>query len=110
VSQDIPKPPAPVEPRVRAPEGLVAWRFDVEGDAFAVFECRPARPRVQRASNLTPAECDVVSLIAQGLSNTDIARRRGSRPRTVANQLANIFRKLRVCSRLEVQACVGRGE
>ncbi len=93
-----------------APEGLVAWRLDVEGDAFAVLEYRPARSRIQLAAALTPAERDVVSLIAQGLANADIARRRGSKPRTVANQLASIFRKLGACSRLEVQACLGRDE
>jgi len=95
---------------VGAPEGLVAWRLDVAGDAFAVLEYRPAQPRLPLASALTPAEREVALLIARGLSNAAIARCRGSRPRTVANQLASILRKLGACSRLEVQACAGRGE
>jgi DNA-binding CsgD family transcriptional regulator len=53
---------------------------------------------------LTPAERQVALAALSGLSNADIARMRGSSPRTVANQLAIIFRKLGVHSRAELAA------
>ena len=53
---------------------------------------------------LTPAERQVALAALAGLSNADIARMRGSSPRTVANQLAAIFRKLGVRSRTELAA------
>jgi DNA-binding CsgD family transcriptional regulator len=52
--------------------------------------------------NLTAAERQVALAVLSGLSNADIARMRGSSPRTVANQLATIFRKLGVRSRSEL--------
>jgi DNA-binding CsgD family transcriptional regulator len=43
----------------------------------------------------------------RGRSNADIARVRGSSPRTVANLLARTFRKLKVRSRAELAARFG---
>ncbi|MGM0556733.1 MAG: helix-turn-helix transcriptional regulator [Myxococcota bacterium] len=48
---------------------------------------------------LSDAEGEVATLVYEGLSNRDIADRRGTAPRTVANQLASIYRKLGVDSR-----------
>jgi DNA-binding CsgD family transcriptional regulator len=53
---------------------------------------------------LTPAETDVLALVLGGGSNRDIARARGTSERTVANQLASLFRKLAVRSRSELVA------
>jgi DNA-binding NarL/FixJ family response regulator len=106
VRQEDSNTPAGAEPRVSAPAGLEAWTLDLEGDSFVVLEYPLPRPPVSLAP-LTPAEREVASLTVLGLSNADIARRRASRPRTIANQLASIFRKLGVCSRLELQACLG---
>jgi DNA-binding CsgD family transcriptional regulator len=63
------------------------------------FPRAPAMPDV-----LTPAERQVALAALAGLSNAEIARMRGSSPRTVANQLAKIFRKLGVRSRAELAA------
>jgi len=52
--------------------------------------------------NLTPAERDVVTAILAGLPTRRIAERRGVSPRTVSNQIAHIFGKLRVGSRLSL--------
>ena len=49
--------------------------------------------------SLSDAEREVASLVYRGLSNADIASRRGTAPRTVANQLASIYRKLDVDGR-----------
>jgi DNA-binding NarL/FixJ family response regulator len=45
---------------------------------------------------------------AAGLSNAAIARARGRSPRTIANQLQSIYRKLGVASRAEMTAYVFR--
>jgi DNA-binding CsgD family transcriptional regulator len=52
--------------------------------------------------SLTSAERDVVRRVLGGASNAQIARARGSSPRTVANQLVSIFRKLGIFSRTEL--------
>jgi DNA-binding CsgD family transcriptional regulator len=57
---------------------------------------------VRAAAALTGAERQVVHEVLVGRSNADIARRRGGSPRTVANHLANVFRKLGVSSRAEL--------
>jgi DNA-binding CsgD family transcriptional regulator len=59
---------------------------------------RPMRER------LTDAERAVIALVAERRSNAEIATLRGRSPRTVANQLATIFRKLQVSSRRELTA------
>jgi DNA-binding NarL/FixJ family response regulator len=51
---------------------------------------------------LTDAERDVARLVAQGLTNAEIASRRGSAQRTVVNQIASIYEKLRIGSRPEL--------
>ena len=51
---------------------------------------------------LTPRELEVLRLLAAGKSNQEIALARGVSPRTVANQLAQVFRKLEVSSRWEL--------
>lgn len=53
---------------------------------------------------LTSSEREVVQLVAQGLSNEEIAAARGRSARTVANQLAAVYRKLGVFSRTELLA------
>ncbi len=91
----------------RQSRDLVAWRFDFGGDAYALLVW-PDACAAEAFSGLTPAEREVVQLIAAGLSNAEIAHRRHSSPRTVANQAGSIFRKLGVRSRLELYAFVAR--
>jgi DNA-binding NarL/FixJ family response regulator len=57
---------------------------------------------------LTQAESQVLAHLQQGLTNAQIARRRGSAERTVANQVAAILHKLRLPSRSAV-AALGTG-
>jgi DNA-binding NarL/FixJ family response regulator len=54
---------------------------------------------------LTPRERDVLTLVAQGLSNTDIAARLALSKHTVHRHLANILRKLGLSSRAAAAAC-----
>jgi DNA-binding CsgD family transcriptional regulator len=53
---------------------------------------------------LTPAERAIASAIAEGLSNREIGRLRKTSERTVAKQVAEIFRKAGVGSRRELLA------
>jgi DNA-binding NarL/FixJ family response regulator len=51
--------------------------------------------------DLTPRECEVLELLAQGLTNTTIAEKLVLSPKTVRNQVSNIFSKLQVATRSE---------
>lgn len=61
----------------------------------------------QALAGLTSAERAVALLLVEGASNVAIAEARGASPRTVANQVAAVFRKLGVGSRASLIARVG---
>lgn len=67
-------------------------------------------PATDWPSQLTSTEAEIARDVLAGLSNAEIARRRGTAVRTIANQVASIYRKLRVRSRLELSllALAGR--
>lgn len=91
-------------PEIGPPAGLVAWHLDLgDGQEVAIFELAKSEC-FPRAAGVTAAERFVLDLAGQGLTNAEIAARRGVSPRTVANQIASLFRKLGVHSRLELQA------
>jgi DNA-binding NarL/FixJ family response regulator len=83
-----------------APGGLTLDAGETEGADGCVLLSFPLEPRLP--DNLTPAERDVVVGILAGLPTRRIAERRGVSPRTVSNQIAQIFGKLRVSSRLSL--------
>jgi DNA-binding CsgD family transcriptional regulator len=60
-------------------------------------------------ARLTAAERAVTRALVTGRSNAEIAALRGVSVRTVANQLASIYEKLGVGSRLELVALVTSG-
>jgi DNA-binding NarL/FixJ family response regulator len=65
--------------------------------------------------DLTPRECEVLELLAQGLTNSAIAEKLVLSPKTVRNQVSNIFSKLQVATRSEAvikarEAGLGQGE
>ena len=68
----------------------------------------PAPPKAaesdEAATVLTPRELDVLRLVAQGLSNSDIARQLVLSQHTVHRHLANILRKLDLSSRASAAA------
>lgn len=51
---------------------------------------------------LSPAEAAVVARVSRGLSNEEIARELGKSPATVKSQLASVYRKLGVHSRIKL--------
>jgi DNA-binding CsgD family transcriptional regulator len=82
------------------PPGTQAHLVEVGGEELLVFRV-PLR-RVTLDESLSDAEREVAALALAGLSNSEIGRRRGTSERTVANQMATIFRKLGVRSRSEL--------
>ena len=91
----------------RAPPELAAHTFRVGTEEFAVLSY-PVTP-LSPPPELTNAERHVVVALLQGKSNAEIARERGTSPRTIANQVAAVFRKLGVRSRAELAARCARG-
>ena len=61
-------------------------------------------------SRLTRTEHEVVSLLCEGLTNPEIARRLTVSARTVQGHLLKVFRKLGVSSRTELVARMLRAE
>ncbi len=63
-----------------------------------------SQPRLNFGADLTEAQQEVATMIAQSYSNAEIARRRGTTTRTVANQVRAIFERCQVQSRAELLA------
>jgi DNA-binding CsgD family transcriptional regulator len=84
------------------PAGLRAARFRLEGDELAVLSFPLAS--VALPDCLSAAERDVALKVIAGKSNAEIAAARGTAARTVANQVASLFKKLKVRSRQEIIA------
>lgn len=53
-------------------------------------------------ATLSASEQDVAVRLARGEAHAEIARARGVSPRTIANQVASIYRKLRIRSQAEL--------
>jgi DNA-binding NarL/FixJ family response regulator len=83
-----------------APRDLRATPFRVGEDDLVVFSF-PLRPHALPGT-LTRSEREVALGVLEGLSNAAIAARRGTSARTIANQIAAIFRKLDITSRAEL--------
>jgi DNA-binding NarL/FixJ family response regulator len=62
----------------------------------------PAVPRERERSPLSLRECEIVSLVAQGFKNKEMAEKMLITEQTVKNHLHNIFDKLGVSDRLEL--------
>jgi non-specific serine/threonine protein kinase len=63
-------------------------------------------PRAASTAALTAREREVAALVAQGLTNKQIAERLVIAPRTAENHLQHIFEKLAVSSRAQVAAWI----
>ena len=73
-------------------------------DALGDPDAAGAAVSAEAVTVLTPRELDVLKLVAQGLSNADIARRLVLSDHTVHRHLANILRKLNLSSRAAAAA------
>jgi len=66
-------------------------------------------PHARRpASQLSPTELDILTMIGEAKSIPVIAAARGISHKTVRNHLANIYRKLELRSRTEAMLCAVR--
>jgi DNA-binding NarL/FixJ family response regulator len=59
-------------------------------------------------NTLTRKERQIAILVAQGMTNKEIAQRLGSSPFTVRNQVKVIIRKLELKNRIQVAYLIGR--
>ena len=79
---------------------LAAHTFSAGGQEFLVLSYSLAMN--EPPADLTDAERAVVAAVLEGRTNAAIASMRGTSPRTIANQVAAVFRKLGVRSRTEL--------
>ncbi len=87
--------------------------FEAAWDAGAALSTEEAIAYAQRGrgerkrptsgwASLTPAECDVVRLVSEGMGNNDIAARLFISPRTVQTHLTHVYAKLGLTSRVQL--------
>jgi DNA-binding CsgD family transcriptional regulator len=79
--------------------GAMSGKFELGGQRYWVLSVGIAE---EPGKTLSPAERLTALYVSRGLSNAEVARRRGVALRTVANQVASILRKTRVSSRAEI--------
>jgi DNA-binding NarL/FixJ family response regulator len=82
------------------------WRVDQAEAVRSRLGLRPVAEPIGGGATLTPREREVALLIAEGLTNAELARRLYISPRTAAVHVSNILRKLEVGSRTEVAAAL----
>src|SRR5260221_12520117 len=99
-----PSHPANV-PDLPVPSGLRASTVELGSDEYLVLSY-PA-PVWNLPSSLTTAERSIAFAILRGTSTETIAQERCTSARTVANQIAAIFEKMGVKSRIERARVVG---
>jgi DNA-binding CsgD family transcriptional regulator len=85
---------------IKQPPGARINEFALAGQQFLVLSF-PQRESAG-VDDLTGAELAVARLALQGLSTRQIAIAREASPRTINNQLAAIYRKLGVGSRVQL--------
>ena len=87
-----------------------AWSLWLEEVSRFLAPERSAPPvrssRTERAEELTPREVELLHLVAEGLTNDEIADRLTLSARTVERHLSNIYRKLGVSGRSARAAAV----
>ena len=100
-------------------EALGQKEFDASWAEGAVLSTEEAIGYAQRGrgerkrptsgwGSMTPTECDVVRLVAEGLGNKDIAERLFISPRTVQTHLTHVYAKLNLSSRIQLVQEVAR--
>jgi DNA-binding NarL/FixJ family response regulator len=98
--------PGQKTPRLHAPPGLSAARLKLDAEYLVLSYPLPT-PALPHS--LSQAEREVAILLVRGLSSRAVAARRGVALRTISNQIASLYAKLGVGSRIEfVRAVCGR--
>jgi len=81
------------------PPSLIA--YELEPGRVMFVETMPTVPHIP---GLSDAEQEVLVMLLGGYDTEAISDSRGTSPRTIANQVASIFKKLGVGSRAELAA------
>jgi len=81
--------------------GAVPWEVRAQTELRATGETRQGHD-VGSAEKLTPQEFQIVTLVASGLSNRDVAAHLFLSPRTVEYHLGKVYSRLGVTSRAEL--------
>lgn len=87
-------------------ESEPAWR---EFQSLVLEFTGAGAPDKAALQGLTPREREILALLAQGLSNAEVAARLGISEKTVRNQLTGLFGKLGVSSRTQAVALAHQG-
>jgi DNA-binding CsgD family transcriptional regulator len=80
--------------------GAVPWADRAEAELRATGET--TRPRDTSAAQLSPQELQIAGLVAEGLTNREIAAQLYLSPRTIDYHLRKVFSKLGIGSRTEL--------
>jgi len=104
-NQPVPGPAAPAEPAWTDPSRLAAGSHSRPAAAS-----RDTGSQHRGPTPLTPREHEIAKLIAQGLSNREIADELVISPATAARHVANILGKLGFTSRTQVASWATRHE
>jgi DNA-binding NarL/FixJ family response regulator len=103
MTEDRPHRPAltPAGAASQLLDDVDAGRFGrVEAEAVLAAAGQASRPaRVPRPAGLTEREVDVLSLIARGRSNREVAATLGISPKTVGHHVEHIYAKAGVTTR-----------
>ncbi|CAM4459186.1 response regulator transcription factor [Paenibacillus tarimensis] len=93
---------------IRAIWAVASGEAIFSGDVAARMIDYATRPvsRLDAFSDLTYREKEVLGLVVEGCSNSDISKRLELSPKTVSNYLTNIYNKLQVADRAEAIAKV----
>ncbi len=92
------------EELVQAIRAAAAGQRTLAKEALETLIGTGTPPPSEPSSNLTEKEHQVLALMIQGLSNTEIARQLGVSPSTIKTHVSNILFKLGVESRVEAVA------
>jgi len=87
------------KPSLRAPVGIDAARLQLDTEYLVLSYPLPA---LELPESLTPAEREVAMLLVRGLSSAAVAAQRGVALRTISNQIASLYAKVGVSSRIEL--------
>ncbi len=83
-------------------------RGELRKRGFSRLPRGPRRTTAANAAGLTPRQVEVLALVAQGLSNADIAERLTLSPKTVDHHVSALLDKLGVASRGQAAAMAHR--
>jgi len=90
--------------------GAAPWRITARRELAAAGARSEAEPaRRPGSADLTPQELQVASMVAEGMSNVDVAAALFMSRKTVEAHLTRIYRKLRVRSRTELARLFAAG-